>query len=205
MNHPSFVRAAGRWFLMLSVGALLALLSARCGGPPHRGIAPAQDPAKAAAAWSVVYEVLQHPRCVNCHPAGDTPLQGDASLPHAQNVQRGSDGQGLFALRCSDCHQDVNLSGAHLPPGAPHWQLPPPDMPLVFQGRSSAELCRQLMDPAQNGGRTLEQLYEHMAHDPLVLWGWSPGDGREPIALPHAEFLAALRSWIDHGCGCPTD
>lgn len=75
---------------------------------------------------------------------------------------------------------------------------------MVFEGRTSAELCRQLQDPAQNGGRTLEQIYDHMAHDALVLWGWDPGDGRTPIATPHAEFLGALRTWIDEGCGCPT-
>jgi hypothetical protein len=42
-----------------------------------------------------------------------------------------------------------------------------------------------------------------MAHDALVLWGWSPGEGRAPVSTPHAELVAALRRWIDGGCACP--
>jgi hypothetical protein len=76
-------------------------------------------------------------------------------------------------------------------------------MPLVFEGRSSAELCRQLGDPAQNGGKTPEEVLEHLAGDPLVLWGWNPGDGRSPVPLPHDELVAAVRAWVDDGCDCP--
>jgi hypothetical protein len=140
---------------------------------------------------------------MNCHPAGDAPLQGDDGRPHAQNVQRGPAGLGLFAMRCSTCHQTSNAPGAHLPPGAPHWKLPHPDMPLVFEGKSSSELCRQLADPRQNGHKTPEQLFEHIAHDPLVLWGWAPGEGRTPVSIPHAELVAAMRAWVDGGCACP--
>lgn len=166
----------------------------------------ASEPApirNATASWDVVYQVLQHPRCTNCHPAGDAPLQGDEGRVHGQNVQRGPEGTGLFALRCTDCHQTQNSPGPNLPPGAPHWQLPHPDMPLVFQGRSSAELCRQLADPATNGHRTPEELLQHVTSDPLVLWGWDPGEGRMPVAIPHAAFVSAMQSWIEGGCGCP--
>lgn len=183
----------------------LVFAGVRCAAPERGAPMPAAASAAGLAAWEIVYEVLQDPRCVNCHPAGHTPLQGEAGEPHAQHVQRGPDGQGLFAMRCSDCHQDHNLPGMHLPPGAPHWQLPHPDMPLVFEGRSSGQLCRQLQDPAQNGGHTLEEIFEHMARDPLVLWGWDPGEGRAPVARPHSEMVAALRTWIDSGCGCPTE
>jgi hypothetical protein len=140
---------------------------------------------------------------MNCHPAGGAPLQGDESLPHAQNVQRGPDGQGLFAMRCATCHQTANTPGPHLPPGAPNWHLPRPNMPLVFEGKSSSELCRQLRDPAQNGGKTPAQLREHMVHDPLVAWGWSPGEGRVPVPLPKEMFDAAATAWVDGGCDCP--
>jgi hypothetical protein len=131
------------------------------------------------------------------------PLQGERNQPHAQDVQRGPAGEGLFAMRCSTCHQDANAPGAHLPPGAPHWKLPHPDMPLVFEGRSSAELCRQLADPRHNGNRSPEQLLEHVEKDPLVHWGWEPGEGRAPLSIPHADFVAAMRSWIAGGCACP--
>jgi len=78
-------------------------------------------------------------------------------------------------------------------------------MPLVFEGRSSAELCRQLRDPKTNGGRTPEQVLHHVAEDALVLWGWSPGEGRAPVPIPHADFVAAMRTWVQGGCGCAGD
>jgi hypothetical protein len=175
----------------------LALL-AQCRGPKD-----ALETKDVSASWDVVYRVLQHPRCVNCHPSGEVPLQGDEGRPHAQNVMRGPEGEGLFAMRCSACHQTANAPGAHLPPGAPHWKLPHPDMPLVFEGLSASELCRQLADRARNGNRTPEQLLEHVADDPLVRWGWNPGEGRSPVSTPHAAFVAAMRSWVEGGCACP--
>ncbi len=167
--------------------------------------AAADDGTRAAslAAWNVMYGVLQHPRCVNCHPAGDRPLTGERGQPHPQNVQRGPAGLGLYAQRCAACHQTRNLPGPHLPPGAPSWHLPSPSMPMVFEGRSSGELCRQLLETRANGQRTPEEIFEHLARDPLVLWGWDPGEGREPVPTPHDALVSAVRTWIDTGCGCP--
>ena len=190
---------------LFAAGAAAAalLLGPQCTAP--RSPPNAADQTAGLAAWNVVYRVLQHPRCANCHPSGDVPLQGDDGRPHAQNVQRGSDGKGRYALRCDACHQTQNLPGAHLPPGAPNWQLPRPSMALPFAGRSPRELARQLQDPAQNGGRTTAQLLEHVSKDPLVLWGWDPGPGRAPVPVPHAEFTAAMRAWIDGGCAVPAN
>ena len=47
------------------------------------------DAAASRAAFLQVYRVLTSPRCQNCHPAGDAPLQGDDSHVHIQNVKRG--------------------------------------------------------------------------------------------------------------------
>ena len=156
-----------------------------------------------AAAFATVYEVLMHPRCLNCHPAGRVPLQGDDSRPHAQNVQGGDDGKGLFAMRCNACHRDENSAGAHLPPGAPNWHLPSKRMPLVFQGRTPAELARQLADRAQNGGKSRDEMLRHVTEDRLVSWGWEPGEGRTPVPVPRATFVAAMKAWIDGGCPVP--
>jgi hypothetical protein len=184
--------------------ALLAVAAIQCAAPGGGAGGRESPPTPTALrAWSTIYGVLQHPRCMNCHPAGDAPLQGDQSAVHAQNVKRGSDGKGLFALRCDACHQTQNLPGAHLPPGAPNWHLPRSDMSLVFEGRSSTDLCRQLRDPARNGGMTPEQLLAHVEKDPLVLWGWSPGEGRAPVPTSHAEFVQAMRTWVGASCGCP--
>src|SRR4026208_1751619 len=63
---------------------------------------------ESAEAFKEAYKVLRHPRCMNCHPSGDAPLQGDDSHIHAQNVTRGPDGKGLYAMKCSNCHQTAN-------------------------------------------------------------------------------------------------
>ena len=64
------------------------------------------DTAKRSAAMFVeLGKVLTHPRCVNCHPAGDRPRQGDMARLHQPPVERGADGHGLPAMRCSICHQ----------------------------------------------------------------------------------------------------
>jgi hypothetical protein len=41
------------------------------------------DSAESVKAFLQVYKVLMSPRCMNCHPAGDQPLQGDDSRLHA--------------------------------------------------------------------------------------------------------------------------
>ena len=162
-----------------------------------------KDDAGARAAFLDAYKVLMHPRCMNCHPSGDAPLQGDDSHAHSQNVKRGKDGKGKYALKCANCHQDTNLPGENMPPGNPNWHLPERDMPLVFQGKSPRELADQLKDPKRNGGKTLEQLVEHVTHDKLVLWGWDPGDGRTKPPLSHDEFARKVREWVEKGAASP--
>ena len=162
-----------------------------------------KDDAGARAAFLDVYKVLMHPRCMNCHPSGDAPLQGDDSHPHVQNVKRGEDGKGKYALKCANCHQDTNLSGENMPPGNPTWQLPRKNMPLVFQGKSPRELADQLKDPRQNGAKTLEQLVEHVTHDKLVLWAWQPGNGRTKPPLSHEQFVMKFRKWVEKGAASP--
>jgi mono/diheme cytochrome c family protein len=162
-----------------------------------------KDDAAAKAAFLEAYKVLMHPRCMNCHPDGDVPLQGDDSRLHLQNVQRGTDGKGKFALKCASCHQDKNLPGANMPPGNPNWHLPPAEMRMVFQGKTPGELARQLKDPKLNGGKTLEQILEHVTQDKLVLWGWDPGDGRTRPPLSHDEFATAMRTWVEKGAAVP--
>jgi hypothetical protein len=147
--------------------------------------------------------VLQSPRCNNCHPTGDRPLQGDQGKPHAQNVSRASVAAGL---PCGTCHQERNSDAIGIaggPPGAPGWALPPADTPMVFQARAPGALCEQLKDPKQNGGKTLAQLLEHVAHDPLVLWGWKPGGKRSLPPLSHDRFVAAFTTWVGSGGACP--
>jgi mono/diheme cytochrome c family protein len=185
---------------VLSVGVLGYVYRNKLIGPDRVGN---QNDAASRAAFLEAYKVFMHPRCMNCHPSGDVPLQGDDSHLHVQNVKRGPDGKGLYALKCANCHQEANLPGANMPPGNPNWRLPKAEMPLVFQGKSPAELARQLKDPKQNGGKSLEQLLQHVSEDKLVLGGWDPGDGRTKPPLTYAEFAAKVREWIEKGAAIP--
>jgi hypothetical protein len=120
------------------------------------------------------------------------------------NVRRGPDGHGVAAVHCNVCHQDHNLEGQHMPPGAPGWHLPSPEMPMIWEGLTDHQLCELLKDPKQNGNRTIDQIIEHM-RTPLVLWGWNPGAGRTPIRVPQQEFLANVKEWAAKGAACPAE
>jgi hypothetical protein len=156
------------------------------------------------ALFTAFVPVLRHPRCMNCHSQGDYPRQGDDGHPHTMNVRRGPVGFGVTAEKCSTCHQDHNLIGAHLPPGAPGWHLPAPSMPMIWQGLTDAQLCELIKDPKQNRGRNLDQLVEHLTEDKLVMWGWNPGEGRTPVPMPHDEFAAKVKQWQAAGAPCPS-
>ncbi len=199
---------------LLASVLILAALALGCShdarqGPPTGGPAAAAPAASSdpVAAFETVRAVLQDPRCQNCHPPGDRPLQTDRSTVHTMNVQRGPTGHGMPGAECGTCHGRANLPdsyGAHQPPGvSPDWHMPPPEMPMVFVGRSSRELCEQLKDPARTAISTVPALLKHVSSDPLVLWGWTPGFGRKPVAVPHAEFVAAFQRWTDAGRPCP--
>jgi hypothetical protein len=161
------------------------------------------DAAVAQAAFNRAWTVFASPRCQNCHPSGDAPLQGDDGHVHIQDVKRGPDGKGVYGMKCNTCHQVANLPGANMPPGNANWHLPPPNMKMVIQGKTAGQFCRQLKDPAQNGGRTLAQIIEHVSSDALVGWGWDPGDGRSLPPLNRPEFVAAMKAWVDNGAACP--
>ncbi|MEP6748263.1 MAG: hypothetical protein ABJB86_11095 [Bacteroidota bacterium] len=165
---------------------------------------PVKDSVGSQKAFLAAYKVLMSPRCMNCHPAGDIPLQGDDSHLHTQGVKRGIDGKGVYALKCSNCHQPQNSVGIHMPPGNPNWHLPPANMKMVFQGRTPKELAAQLKDRKRNGNKTMSQLIDHVTNDKLVLGGWNPGDGRTLPPSSHAEFAKNFKAWIDKGAYLPS-
>jgi hypothetical protein len=184
--------------LIAAFCSVLFLLIARAGA---QRVAAQHDDAAAAAFESLV-PVLRHPRCMNCHSNGDYPRQGDDGHRHTMQIRRGPDGSGVNAVKCSSCHQDHNLVGLHMPPGAPGWHLPSPTTPMIWEGLSDRQLCELLRDPRQNGNRSVAQIVEHMT-TPLVLWGWQPGEGRTGIPMPQHEFLAKVREWAARGAACP--
>ena len=157
---------------------------------------------RSRALFSEAARVLLHPRCVNCHPSGDAPHQRFAMEPHDPPVVRGPANTGVVGMECATCHQDRNQALTRVP-GAPKWQLAPIEM--AWFGKSVSYICSQLKDPQRNGGRTLEQLVDHSAHDELVAWGWAPGADREAAPGTQAQFGALVRAWVDTGAECPED
>ena len=169
---------------------------------PAGQVTALSDSVQSVKAFMKVYQVLMSPRCMNCHPAGDVPLQGDDNHLHTMTPKRGKDGKGVYAMKCNNCHQPANTPGVHTPPGNPNWHLPPADMKMVFQGRTPHQLAKQLMDPNQNGHKTKEQLIEH-AKDGLVMAAWNPGEGRTLPPMTYEAFATAWITWIEKGAYAP--
>jgi hypothetical protein len=195
-----------RW--TLAVPALLALAAPPALAPAAEALRPAGEFAgiadeaqRSAALFEEAGKVLQHPRCVNCHPAGDRPLQGADGHLHIPAVQRGDGGMGVAGLRCTTCHGQANYDAAGVP-GHPEWHLAPIEM--AWEGLTLGQICEQVKDPARNGGKDMAELVEHMAHDSLVGWGWSPGAGREPAPGTQEEFGELIQAWADTGAACPS-
>ncbi|MFK3647430.1 hypothetical protein ACI2IY_03205 [Lysobacter enzymogenes] len=194
------MRATPAILIALALAPLLAVFGA--GSKP----APAGGEAQAVAAFATVQKVFQHPRCQNCHIPGDQPLQFDEGRPHAQGVVRGPEGKGAAGLPCSTCHGEANLPasyGPDAPPGAPHWQLPPPQHKMAWIGLPAPQLCAMIKDRESNGGRDFAALIKHVSEDKLVLWGWAPGGKRAPVPVPHDRFVEAFKTWADAGGPCP--
>jgi hypothetical protein len=155
---------------------------------------------RSAAYFTELGKVLTHPRCVNCHPAGDRPRQGDAGRLHQPPVERGADGHGTAAMRCSSCHQQANFEPGRVP-GHPQWHLAPREM--SWEGKTVAEICAQIKDPARNGGRSVEDIAHHIGDDTLVGWAWTPGFGRSPAPGTQQQAGALAEAWAITGAACP--
>ena len=193
--------------LGLSVHTAIGEQSSTAGNPPS---APLKAPAdfasirnrakRSAAIFSEVGKVLTHQRCTNCHPSVNSPMQGEFGMMHEPPVSRGKDGFGTVGMRCQACHSTKNFDSAKIP-GAENWHLAPSSM--AWQGKSVAEICAQIKDPARNGERDLAAIVDHVSKDHLVTWSWNPGPGREPPPGSQAELAALMQAWVDTGAVCP--
>ena len=161
--------------------------------------------------WAKIYEVVSHPRCANCHVGDDNRprwsgahygLEDGEWVYHGMNVNGGEDRIGNTTLPCATCHQQENSDVLHGPPGAHVWALAPVEM--EWFGKSSAEVCAQIKDPARNGGRSLQEVADHIDHDELVHWGWEPGPGREPAPYSRKDTVGFFETWAAQGAPCPS-
>jgi hypothetical protein len=156
--------------------------------------------ARSIALFQEAGKVIQHPRCMNCHPATDRPTQSDRMRPHQPLVVRGADGHGAPGMACQTCHHAANFDPAGVP-GHPEWHLAPASM--AWQGKSLGQICAQIKDRSRNGNRDLAALVHHMAEDSLVGWAWAPGAGRTPAPGTQTEFGNLIKAWVDSGAHCP--
>ena len=159
---------------------------------------------RSRAIFGEIGKLVTHPRCMNCHPAGDHPLQGDDQHEHMPPVWRGETGH--LATNCSGCHTERNVTLHEAAsyksiPGNPRWDVAP--LSMAWQNKSLGEICRQLKDVNLNGGRDLALLQEHVAKDELVAHGWEPGEGRVPAPGNQETAGRLVQAWIDAGAECP--
>jgi len=201
--------ASGTCVIILVVGAVTQPSVGQRASGPHlatelRPVSTfgsiADTQARSVALFEEAGKVLQHPRCLNCHPVGDRPRQTDRMQPHQPLVVRGKDGHGAPGLPCATCHGGTNFDAAHVP-GDPHWHLAPASM--AWEGKTLAQICTQLKDPTRNGGRDVAAILKHVVTDSLVKWAWAPGPGRAPAPGTNAEFGALLDAWAATGAHCP--
>ncbi len=186
---------------LLVAAAAVAFAQAPEGLRGPDAFAQIQDPRdRSIALFTEAGKVLQHPRCVNCHPADDRPRQGIASRLHQPAARRGPDNHGVAGMTCNACHHATNFDAARVP-GHPDWHLAP--LSMAWLGRSLGQICAQIKDSERNGGKTLDEIAHHMAEDSLVGWAWAPGEGRQPAPGTQRQLGELVRGWIDTGAECP--
>ncbi len=176
--------------------------------PPEGSVSVAEG----LAAWGRIYEVASHPRCANCHvgaserPMWSGPSYGQTRV-HGMNVMAGDSRIGAETIPCRTCHVTNETGGNAMPHGAPQvaaaWRLAPVE--ADWFGKSSDEICAQLRDPARNDGRTFLEIADHLGHDVILHWAWSPGGGREPAPYSLQEHTNDVLAWGVAGMPCPSD
>ncbi|MEL6607288.1 MAG: hypothetical protein AAFO93_00120 [Pseudomonadota bacterium] len=169
------------------------------------------------AAWARIYEVASHPRCSNCHVGSDGFPMWSGPLyeatyggvqRHGMFVNAGASRTGAETVPCSTCHYDRYEGGAndgaHMAPQvAAQWQLPPAE--FEWFGKTSEEVCAQMRDPARNGDRDFLAIADHLGHDVILHWAWTPGGGREPAPYSLQEHTDDILVWGVAGQPCPQD
>lgn len=119
-------------YLMLVAAILSAPVVAQDLREPDAFDAIENETERSQALFDEMAKVITHPRCMNCHPVGDRPTQGDNMRPHVPPVVRWDEaGFGPPGLHCSSCHGADNADFVGNPgsiPGHEPWNLPPISM-----------------------------------------------------------------------------
>ena len=73
---------------------------------------------RSRALFNEIAKVVTHPRCMNCHPAGNHPLQGNERHEHMPPVPRGDAGLGVAGLNCATCARSHRSPASRIRPSA---------------------------------------------------------------------------------------
>lgn len=158
-----------------------------------------QDPkVRSAALFVEASKVLQHPRCLNCHPKGDSPTQRNDMTLHRPLVVRGAHGWGAGnAMTCVACHSSLSR-----PTGGSfddiRWRVAPASM--AWQGLTLPQICAQLKD--RRGKSDTAKMLQHGAEDKVVGAVWNFGPASPPGT--QKEFGELMKAWVATGGHCPS-
>jgi hypothetical protein len=81
--------------------------------------------ARSRALFAEAAKVITSPRCMNCHPAGDNPSQGDNEHVHRPAAFRGEAGVGVPGLPCAACQYGQELPAVSRGGKLPEHSWPP--------------------------------------------------------------------------------
>ncbi len=164
--------------------------------PAAAFVSIADDRDRAAAMFTEAARVLRHPRCVNCHPSSERPLQGERGDPHQPLVVRGAGGMGAPGMMCLTCHGTQSFQNV---PGRPGWVLAPSE--LAWEAASVAAICEQLK--ARAASSSLEDIARYVTENELVGHGFAPPTHLEAAPGDQATLGGLFRGWVEAGAYCP--
>ena len=143
-----------RWWIVVCAIPLIPGHDTHAAPVPARTVSCARRPRstrspigrqRSRALFVEASRVLLHPRCVNCHPDGDTPHQG-MRLARARSAGRARPRRPRRRRHgVHDLPSGSQPASSRACPGAPNWHLAPIEMAWV--GKSAAHICDQLKDP----------------------------------------------------------
>jgi hypothetical protein len=119
--------------------------------------------------------VLQHPRCLNCHPVGERPTRATTVIRIPAGGTRCGDRAPSACAAPPATRMQLRPSSV---PGHPLWHV----APKAWRGRRN----RWVRSASRSGPEAQRRQdargdQEHMARDSLVGWARAPGGNRSPL------------------------
>lgn len=151
-------------------------------------------------ACDIIRDLVDHPRCRNCHNDLEAVTRYDTMQPH------GLDG----SLACAVCHKPDSVDAPWPGDGEPVWHQPD-DVGMHWTGLTPDQIIANIANPATNGSRSLAQIATHVVTDHLILWTFNPVSGtgnlNDRTPAPHPDvygqaFNVWADQWVANGQSC---